>query len=74
MHLSKALYGEVIGLEPTDGRYHRVWFGPLELAILDGATGRLAPQVPQKVFTMRLDHNVHDVLDLTALRAASALG
>ncbi len=41
--LTRALYGQVIGLEAMDERHSRVWFGPLELGILDGIRGTVAP-------------------------------
>jgi transposase InsO family protein len=33
--LTEVLSGEVIGLEPVDDRYRRVWFGPVALGVLD---------------------------------------
>ena len=37
--LTRALYGEVIGLEPLNEREYGVWFGPLKLGVLDSAEG-----------------------------------
>ncbi|KKL94590.1 hypothetical protein LCGC14_1863160 [marine sediment metagenome] len=34
--LSEVLWGEPVGLEPVDGRYWRVYFGPVWLGVLDG--------------------------------------
>lgn len=39
--LTRALHGEVVGLEALDDRLSRIWFGPLELGLLDAATGQL---------------------------------
>ena len=41
--LTRALRGQVIGLEALDQRQSRIWFGPLELGILDGYQGTVAP-------------------------------
>jgi hypothetical protein len=39
--LSKALDGQVVGLEALDQRFCHVRFGPLELGVLDQQSGRL---------------------------------
>ena len=45
LFLSEALVGEPVGLEPIDGRYWRVHFGPVPLGILDECGHRmLAPR------------------------------
>ena len=37
--LTRALHGEVIGLEALDEREYRIWFGPLALGVLDSYQG-----------------------------------
>jgi transposase InsO family protein len=39
--LGKALEGEVVALEPLDGRLWRAWFGPVPLGLLDERLGRM---------------------------------
>jgi putative transposase len=43
---SEVLSGERIGLEPIDGRYWRLYFGPMWLGVLDGHERRIL-SVPQ---------------------------
>ena len=37
--LTRALHGEVIGLEALDEREYRIWFGPLALGVFDSYQG-----------------------------------
>ncbi len=37
--LTRALHGEVIGLEALDEREYRIWLGPLALGVLDSCQG-----------------------------------
>ena len=37
--LTRALRGEVVGLEALDERRRRIWFGPLDLGVLDARQG-----------------------------------
>ena len=39
--VSHVLHGELVGLEPIDDRYWRLWFGPLALGVFDGHAGKL---------------------------------
>ena len=39
--LSEVLGGETIGLEPVEGRYWRLWFGPLWLGVFDAHRRRV---------------------------------
>ena len=42
--LSSALSGEVVGLEPVEDDFVRVWFGPVLLGVLDEHTARTNPR------------------------------
>lgn len=41
LYLSETLVGESVGLEQVDHHRWRLWFGPVELALLDHHTGKL---------------------------------
>jgi transposase InsO family protein len=45
--LSEVLSGQMIGLEPVDGRFWRTYFGPVWLGVFDGRSRRMltAPQL-----------------------------
>lgn len=44
IYVSDALVGQVIGLEPLDGRHWRMHFGPVELGCIDGEKKRWATE------------------------------
>lgn len=41
LYVSQALVGEPVGLEPISERHWQMFFGPIELAVLDGRTRKL---------------------------------
>ena len=46
--LTEVLTGETIGLEPIDGRYWRVWFGPVWLGVFDAHRRRMLTKIQRR--------------------------